>query len=1015
MPTNADGGKKGSHPSDRRHAFSFLQGDKKLTDATFLELDKPIERELSGDQAHSYSIKLSAGQYLYVVVDQRGIDVVVSLFGPGGKKLSEVDSPNGKQGPEPVSMIVETTGDYRLEVRSLEKAAAAGRYEVKLEELRTATEKDKDRIAADQAFAQAVLLRGQGTTESLQGAVKKYEEALPVYRSIGDPRREAQTLSGIGMVYYSLGERQKALGYLTLALPLSRAIGDSTSERYTLHNIGFVYDALGEKQKALDYYAQALPLFRAIGDQSGEAQMLNNIGAVYYSLGEKQKALDYYNQALPLRRAVNDRRGEVSTLTNLGAIYYEIAEKRKALEYFNHALSLSREVGDRGGEAKTLGNIAKYYSDQGERAKAAEYLNQTLALSRALGDRESEGVTLAYLADIYAATSEAEKALDFYNQALALSRSLRNPYNEASTLYGLAVFERDRGRLDKAGAHIEYALNIVESQRLNLTSQSLRSSYFATVQKYYEFYIDLLMQLHKPKPSEGYDGRALQARERGRARSLLETLAEANADIRQGVDPDLLTQERALQQQLNAKAELRVRLLNSKHTGEQAMAAATEIEALTTEYQEVEAKIRETSPRYAALTQPQPLSLKEIQTKILEAETVLLEYSLGAERSYLWVVTRDALYSYQLPRREAIEAAGRAFYNAISVRPTANPAAKRVYDKAAATLSDILLKPATVHIRAGKRLLIVGDGILQYIPFAALPEPQLAISREPRINNKALIAAHEIISLPSASTVSILRDETRERNQRMKAVAVLADPVFELSDFRLKDQSATNVAANNKPSSDRAFQTFLRTINGNEASGSVQSIPRLPYTRREALSIASLVPQTQSKVFLDFDASYDNATSPELGNYRFLHIATHGLLDTEHPELSGILFSLMDRRGRPQPQALLRLGEIYNLKLPVEMVVLSGCQTAIGKEIKGEGLIGLSRGFMYAGSPRVVASLWKIDDAKTADMMKHFYEAMLGPQRLAPAAALRQAQRRMWQQKIGPFYWAAFIMQGEWR
>jgi len=977
---------------------------------------------------------------------------VVTFFSPTGNKLAVMDSPNGTQGAEPVLIIGETTGNYRLEVRPAEKTASAGRYEIKIEELRAATVQDKSRIAAEQTFAQAILLRGQATAESLRSAIEKYEECLLLFRAIGDRSRESQTLSGIGVVYYSLGEKQKALDYFTKSLPFRHIAGDRGGEATMLNNIGLVYSELGANQKALDYFAEALPLYRSVedrggeattltnignvhsslgekqtaldyylqalplrqtaGDSAGEAATLNNIGALYDSIGESRKALDYYNKALPLRRAVNDRRGEVSTLTNLGTIYYEIDEKQKALEYFSQALALSRVAGDRGGEARALGNIAKYYSGQGERTKAAKYLNQTLALSRTLGDRESEGAALAYLGDTYAANGEIEKALDSYSQALAVSSAVRNPRSEASTLYGLAVLARNRGQLREAQDQIETALKIVESQRLKLLSQALRASYRASVQKFYEFYIDLLIRFHELNPDQGYAALALEASERARGRSLLELLLEARVDIRQGVGAGLLARERELQQQLSAQTESRIRLLNRKHSVEQEKSATDQIETLTAEYEDVESQIRKTSPRYAALVQPLSITLSEIQTKVLDRKTLLLEYALGAERSFLWVVSSDGIAIFVLPSRAVIEDATRKFYRLTSIngklntQPTPATAANLINGQknAAAALSQMLIAPAAAQL-GDKRLVIVADGGIQYVPFAALPNPasQVAANTKPPAsisNYEPLIVKHEVVSLPSAATLALLREEPVDRSLVLKTIAVLADPVFEPTDLRVERLGGGRLKRDNPSRAPDAVvnksRSLIETINSAGAFEMGQPIPRLPYSRREAVSIISLVPESQRKLFLDFDANYSTATSADLSQYRFLHFATHGLLNSTQPELSGILLSLVNEQGQPQPQGLLRLGEIYNLKLPAELVVLSACQTALGKEIRGEGLVGLTRGFMYAGVPRVVASLWKVDDVATADLMKSFYEGMLGRQKLPPAAALREAQIEMW-------------------
>jgi tetratricopeptide (TPR) repeat protein len=349
-------------------------------DVRTLEVGKSIERELAGGQVHYFKVKVEVGQYLHLVVDQRGIDVVVALYFPEYKKLIEVDSPKGANGPEPISVIADASSSYRLEVRSLEKNAPAGRYEVRIADIRTATAQDHSRVMAERIYADGKLLELQGKAESLRKAMEKYEEALRLYRIAGDRRGEGDTLHQIGSIQASLGENRKALDYYNQALPLWQAVGDRRDEATTLNDIGLVYALLGEKQKALEYYNQALPLRRVAGDRSGEARTLTNIGAVYDSLGEKQKALDYYSQALPLIRTVGNRSVEASTLNNIGFVYNSLGEKQKALDYYNQSLSLSRAVGNRSVEAATLNNIGLVYDSLDEKQKALAYYGQALPL-----------------------------------------------------------------------------------------------------------------------------------------------------------------------------------------------------------------------------------------------------------------------------------------------------------------------------------------------------------------------------------------------------------------------------------------------------------------------------------------------------------------------------------------------------------------------------------------------------------------------------------------------------------
>jgi CHAT domain-containing protein/tetratricopeptide (TPR) repeat protein len=1054
-----------------------------------LKLGASSEQEMKGGETHRYRVILKVGLYLNVVVEQKGIDVLVKLFGPEGQMITEVDSPNGEQGPEPVAIIAEVAGEYRLEIQSPDKQAGPGRYEVKVNEMREATTQDRTRIVAKRILTEAEQLGAQGTADSLRKATTKYNEALqlwrlvedrpneattlfglgviywklsevqnslehynqalPLWRAVGNRQEEARTLHSIGVDYFQMGDSRKALEYYSLALPVLQAVGDRQTEAITRNATGLAYDRLGRLQEAIDSYNQSLAIQRAIGDRRNEATTLSNIGSAHYILGDLQKAVDYFAQALLLKRATGDRRGEAITLNNIGVTYWQLGENQKALEQYNKALAINRATGDRSSEFTTLHNIGTVNKSMGKLPEALDYCNQALVLVRAIGDRRSEGLTLQSIGGIYRLLGEMEKALSFLHQAqllqssvgdrreeaitlsqmglchsamgkpeearnhleqaLSLQRAIGDRSNESMTLQKIALVEKNRSRFDAARTQIEAALTIIESTRSQLTSQQLRTSFFASRQAHYKFYIDLLMRMHRDQPSAGLDAEALQANERARARSLLEMLKESRAGIRQGVEPGLLDRERDLHQQITTKAERLTRLLSSKHTEEQATTAKKEIELLLNDYREVESQIRAKSPRYAALTQPQPLSLKEIQEQVLDQDTLLLEYSLGDECSYLWVVSQDSINSFELPKRSEIEAAASKFGDLVT---TYKNRARQSQSKAATTLSRMLLEPAR-SLLGQKRLLIVGDGILQYLPFAALPEP--VANRKITNKYQPLLVKHEVVSLPSASVLAVLRREVEGRKPATKAVAVLADPVFQNDDPRLK-QSGNNLerlADNLRPSNRTGDQVMEVERSAWEAG--IENLQRLPYSRKEAEAIVAASPNGQNLKAVDFDASRRVAMSETLAEYRIVHFATHGLLNNQHPELSGIVLSLMDEKGQAQ-NGFLRLHEVYNLKLPADLVVLSACQTALGKEVKGEGLVGLTRGFMYAGAERIVVSLWAVSDEATAEVMKRFYEGML-KRGMRPAAALRAAQLATWKSSYweAPYYWAGFILQGEWR
>ncbi len=517
--------------------------------------------------------------------------------------------------------------------------------------------------------------------------------------------------------------------------------------------------------------------------------------------------------------------------------------------------------------------------------------------------------------------------------------------------------------------------------------------------------------MHAQRPTEELATLALQANERTRGRNLLEQLAEHRLDIRQGVDPALLDALERLQRKLNTSAIQREKLAEDARGAEQRATLDREIAALVREQEQVQARIRSQSPRYAALTQPQPIGAREIQN-LLDANTVLLEYALDDKQSWLWLVTPTALESHRLPPRAEIEAAATEFHRLLA-QPGVD---ENKLQAQARSLSQMLLSPVAAQL-GKKRLLIVATGALQYLPFATLAKPEPASKISGTKTNRSdrplpvtpLIVEHEIINLPSASILAVLRSEMTERLPATKTVAVLADPVFVPNDPRVK---AANLASSPEPKPTQSDSPSLLKQSLRDFRGQLQ---RLFYSRDEAEAIYDAAPTGTGFKALDFHANLAAATSSELINYRIVHFATHGLLNAEHPELSGLVLSLVDEKGQAQ-DGFLRLHEIYNLRLNADLVVLSACQTALGKDIKGEGLIGLTRSFMYAGAPRVVASLWKVDDVATAELMKRFYRAMLqGKQR--PAEALRAAQLEMMQKPRwqSPFYWAAFTLQGEWK
>ena len=853
-----------------------------------------------------------------------------------------------------------------------------------------------------------------GLISSISGDVLKaqdhYNQALDIWRQVNYDDGLAYTLLSLGYLHGNIGNTQLSLDYYQRALLLCRSINDRQKEAFTLTAIGGAYILSGEKQRALNFHNEALKLFRAMGNLRGEAATLNGIGYVYEVLGERTNALRHYLMALQRYQAISNRNSGATTLGYIGRIYFAQGDKQKAYQFYNQKLTSSRVLHDRRMEAYTLKDIGDVLGSANP--NALQYYHQALVLSKSVMDRRGQAHILKSIGDVFEELGQRAQAMAHYQQALSLMQAVTDRRGEVLTLYSLARTQRNMGQLAEARSHIEKSLGLIESLRTKVVSPSWRISYVTTVYQHYEFYIDLLMRMHRQNPGYGYNHLALEVNEHARAKTLLENLSAARLDIRRGVDPELMKQENQLKQRLNQRTEQQIRLLSGRGTSPQAVALQNEIEILLTQIEEVKSAIREKSPAYAALTQPRQLRLAELQ-KELGPDSLLIEYSLGSERSYGWAVTDTSVTSFELPERSRIEAVARQLYEGLASSKEEAVRRLSAYSEAATKLSSMLLDPIG-PLLGRKRLVIVADGVLQYIPFSALPEPGQT-KRNP-VSKEPLVLNHEILNLPSLSTLAVLRDEVGHRAKAPKTLAVFADPVFERDDPRVWLARAGSKAARSEVErsgdmQDQQLEKETEAFGGDEQQVKFQ---RLPFTLQEAQAIFKVVPAAETKRAIGFDANLSVVLDPELRQYRIIHFATHGLFNNSHPELSGIVLSLVDRAGR-QRDGFLRLNEIYNLDLPAELVVLSACRTGLGKEARGEGLIGLTRGFMYSGVPRVVASLWRIDDRAAAELMTFFYEAMF-TQHLPPAAALRAAQIKMWQtsNRQFPHYWAAFVLHGEW-
>ena len=998
-----------------------------------------VDQAIGPGETRSYEVSASAGEYLRFTVDPHGARLAVRLLRPDGSAAIVLNDARQHEAPVSLSLIAGSVGLYRLAVR-LAPEAPAGKYTLRLAEARGSGLPDQKAIEAETALREGRILFVAETAQSRRAAIPRFQTSITLAREAGDRLVEKNALRSLGRTYNLLGESTRAVTAFGDVLAFARQYQDRPLEAEALNNLGLehsylgkyseavadlkgalaIWDQLGDQaasitpannlalayiylgeletarqtyeqsvrilgdtgdrvtlgfaragiasvfllqgryQDALDHLGRALEIWRAAGSRQNEAVALGNIGVIYLQLGEPRLALRDLEQALAIRRSIGDRAGEANALQNLGSAYQMLGQPEQALASFQHGLELYESIGRRREQSAVLNRMAALQSQAGRHAEAADEFARARAIAREIGDRLMEAIAATGLGREALLQGQPAEAVKLANGALELAQAGGYRPEQEGVLVLAARAEAALGRLDEAERHMQEALEIAESIRGSLAGADFRRSYFAGVRNRYDLLIDILMRQHR-------EAEAFAVSERARARSLLELLAESRSRIQEGVDPLLLEREHQL------RAALRVKVA----------APEPEVQKLLLDYREVTNSIRARNPRYAALTLPEPLSLSAVQSEILDKGTLLLEYALGEERSYVWAVSRDSVKTYELPSRSRIEAAARAGYRELSMREEGG---------AVRALSRMLLGPLDAEL-GRRRLAVVTEGALQYIPFSALTAA----------DGTALVATHEIVSLPSASTLRILREQSGQRPVPPRTVAVFGDPVFDRNDPRVV-----------KPDSQLAAESSTDVLTRSAADAGLTHFDRLLSTRAEADAIAGFAGPSKGREFLDFDATREAAASPELAQYRIVHFAVHGLLNNRHPELSGLVFSLVDRQGRAR-NGFLQAFEVYNLRLSADLVVLSACQTAIGDDVKGEGLLGLSRGFMYAGAPRVVASLWKVPDRASAELMKSFYRAMLvGGMR--PAAALRVAQAaiRKDPRTASPYYWAGFILQGEW-
>jgi CHAT domain-containing protein len=1106
------------------------------TDATQISPNSLVHRDIEAGSKQVFRIHVEQGKLLRLVIDKGDLSISTTVYGPTDSKLIEQTSHEFET--VEISVPVEITGSYNIEVQSLERSGSNRAYELRVEQLMPTTARDRLDSEALQVFAGAEDLRATWTEISLRKAIIQYDSAASIWSSMSDHANASRALlrSGdtcllvteyrdaferyrralfvagktddqlikvrilshtaslqsylgkndvadktlrralallktdsslsetianvhgelishlaevsyakgdlaqslkqyeqarklvhndrqvearihlfTGYIYGSIGAPEKAVSEITQALNLYKAINNKLGEGLALTALGLSHSLDRDENRAIELHREAISIFRSIGDRHSEAIALNALGQAYENLNEYTIALNNYENALRLFQTTDALDGAAIAVFKIARIYRLSGKPDQALAFYERCLILSRAAGKVRSEANALNEAALLYIYQGRNKLAINQYARIREFYKRIGDRRGLATALNAYGDLLLQLGQNAKALKTYLRAQPFSENSGDKGILAETLYNLARVNRAVGSYDAALTFIKQSLDLIEDLRTRLETPDLRASYFSGVKKYYELGAEILMGLEQLRPGRGFATEALLLNERARSRSLLDLLDESQRAFPEHAPKQLLERERELRGLIRAQAQYAMDLSLKGRNSSDTPEVTNQLAQLKAEYQEVLAQLRGEHPRDSSLEYSPVSGLKEIQSE-LRHSTLLLEYSLGEDRSYLWAVSPNSLKTYALPSRQTIEDAAHQLYKLLTALEGSKgetdsdyqaniAAAEKAYFDQAGAFSEMVLGPVANDL-GNKNLLLVTEGALQYVPFDVLPVPRAAQNAPGR--NLRLIDTNEVSTIPSVSTLIALR-ATKIGRSPLHVAAVIADPVFSLSDDRIPSngQFATIATVSAAP----ARQPVEIGLAHASASRR-KDLARLSHSFEEAEAILAAAPEGTTMLAEGFDATPD-IVNGRIGDYQILHFATHAFVDAEHPELSGIVLSMVDRNGL-EKNGLMSLQDIYNLDLSAQLTVLSACQTGLGQDVKGEGLVGLTHSFMSAGSKTVISSLWKVDDLATTTLMTYFYDGLLR-QGMPTAAALRSAKLRMMQHKrwSAPYYWAGFTLQGE--
>lgn len=809
---------------------------------------------------------------------------------------------------------------------------------------------NEDRMASVRGRLGALQM-DRGQTET---ALEQFSQNLYYFSKVGQQEKVVDTLLWMGHCRSRRGEFDLAVKLLEEAEGSAEELDYHLGAASAANILGYVHQQLGTFEVALTHYRRATEQYQELGRSVDVASTWDNRAGCLMVLGRLREARSALETALELKRKNGVSAGMAITLTQQGWLQALDQEPEKALAAYRQALEILKGTGNRLAQVGVLDRMGSAFVDEGRFAEArASYLE---AAQLAIPGTSDEAQISANLCRLGVLEGRRRDEQGYCRLGLEFFEHAAEPSKEASSAYWAGRQSAAEGDLERAQSLAERSVSILEKLRLEVGTPIRRSQYFNDRLRYYRFLIEVFARRHQKSPQEGFDTRAFEASEKMRARSLLDLL-RTNLPERE---------QEELKAVLREESELRRRLLDRNSAPAD---SDSKIAALEERYERVESWLRE------QLSQPTSFTATHDVESLLEEGTLLLAYSLGEKVSYLFVLDSSSLSLYELPPKDEIEALAAAYF-AQSSSPDSLWAQAQV-QLIGMRLAAALLGPAADKLE-GRRLVVVPDGLVAYVPFAALPDP--ANPEEP------LVSRFEIASLPSLTILEALRDRPRRKLPTF-ATLVVADPVYGSEDSRLGRR---------------------------RTSGSGGGWPRLTGTAQEAELLRQWTPGSL-QALTGFEARRDVILGGALKGFSLIHFATHGWIDAETPEESALLLSAVDQDGKPL-ESHLKVRDLFSLDLDAELVVASACRTGLSGEARGEGMTSFTSGFLLAGSNRVVVSLWPIEDGTTALLMGKFYEALFD-RKLSPAAALRFAQLEIRKnpKTVAPFYWSAFVLQGDWR